>query len=96
MLKFIYSEKATKFGEVSTFLSTVHTDKNKVEISKNFEAFSEYMNIILTLDLREIIYIQYFMLLQTSDFRLLTFVCLDAYLKLGWRNVFRNGRNFIL
>ena len=44
-LKFVYSEKATKFCEISTLLlSTVHTDKNKVEISQNFVAFSEYMN----------------------------------------------------
>ena len=41
-LKFVYSEKATKFCEIS--LSTVHTDKSKVEISQNFVAFSEYMN----------------------------------------------------
>ena len=47
LLKFVYSEKATKFCEISTLLlSTVHTDKNKVEISQNFVAFSEYMNFI--------------------------------------------------
>ena len=45
MLKFLYSEKATKFCEISAvLLSTVHTDKIKVEISQNFVAFSEYMN----------------------------------------------------
>ena len=45
LLKFIYSEKATKFFEISNLLlSTVHTDKSKVEISQNFVAFSEYMN----------------------------------------------------
>ena len=44
-LKFIYSEKATKFCEISTsLLSTVHTDKSKVEISQNFVSFSECMN----------------------------------------------------
>ena len=44
-LKFIYSEKATKFCEISTLiLSTGHTDKSKVEILQNFVAFSEYMN----------------------------------------------------
>ena len=44
-LKFVYSEKATKFCEISTLLlSTVHTDKSKVEISQNFVAFSEYTN----------------------------------------------------
>ena len=46
-LKFIYSEKATKFCEISTLLlSTVHTDKIKVEILQNFVAFLEYMNFI--------------------------------------------------
>ena len=45
LIKFIYSEKATKFYEISTLLlSKVHTDKSKVEISQNFVAFSEYMN----------------------------------------------------
>ena len=44
LVKFIYSEKATKLCEISTLLlSTVHTDKSKVEISQNI-AFSEYMN----------------------------------------------------
>ena len=45
MLKFIYSEKATKFYEISTVdLSYVVTVKSTVEISQNFVAFSEYMN----------------------------------------------------
>ena len=45
MLKFVYSEKATKFGEISTLLlSTAHSYKNKVDISQYFVAFSEYMN----------------------------------------------------
>ena len=45
MLKFIYSEKATKFCEISTVdLSYVVLVKSTVEISKNFVAFSEYMN----------------------------------------------------
>ena len=44
-LKFIYSEKATKFWEISTLLLTVCTVvKSKVEISQNFVAFSVYMN----------------------------------------------------
>ena len=43
--KFIYSEKATKFCEISTLLlSYVVPVKSKVEISQNFVAFSEYMN----------------------------------------------------
>ena len=44
-IKSIYSEKATKFCEISTLLlTTVHTVKSKVEISQNCVAFSEYMN----------------------------------------------------
>ena len=47
LLKFIYSEKATKFCEISNLLLTVCTVvKSKVEISQNFVAFSEYMNFI--------------------------------------------------
>ena len=46
-LKLIYSEKATKFCEISTVdLSYVVTVKSTVEISQNFVAFSEYMNFI--------------------------------------------------
>ena len=45
VLMFIYSEKATKFRVISTLLLTVCTVvKSKVEISRNFVAFSEYMN----------------------------------------------------
>ena len=44
-LKFIYSEKATKFCEISTvYLSYVVTVKSTVEILEKFVAFSEYMN----------------------------------------------------
>ena len=44
-IKFIYSEKATKFCKISTLLLIVCTVvKSKVEISQNFVAFSEYMN----------------------------------------------------
>ena len=44
-LKFIYSEKATKFCEIFTgLLTTVHTVKINGKISQNFVAFSEYMN----------------------------------------------------
>ena len=47
LLKFIYSEKATKFFEISTLLlSYVVPVKSKVEISQTFVAFSEYMNFI--------------------------------------------------
>ena len=45
MLKFIYSEKPTKFYEISTVdLSYVVLVKSTVEISQNSVAFSEYMN----------------------------------------------------
>ena len=48
VLKFIYSEKATKFCEIFTLLlSYVVPVKSKVEISQNFLAFSEYMNFTL-------------------------------------------------
>ena len=43
--KFIYSEKATKFREISTVdLSYEVPIKSKVEILQNFVAFSENMN----------------------------------------------------
>ena len=44
-LKFIYSEKATKFCEIFPLLLTVCTVvRSKGKISQNFVAFSEYMN----------------------------------------------------
>ena len=44
LVKFIYSEKATKFCEISTLLlSYVVAVKSKVEILQNFVAFSEYV-----------------------------------------------------
>ena len=47
-LKFIYSEKATKFCKIFTLLlSNVVPVKSKVKISQNFVAFSEYMNFKL-------------------------------------------------
>ena len=43
-IKFIYSEKATKFWEIfPLLLTTVHTVKSKGKISQNFVAFSEYI-----------------------------------------------------
>ena len=43
-IKFIYSEKATKFFEISTLLlSYVVPCQSKLEIFRNFVAFSEYM-----------------------------------------------------
>ena len=44
-IKFIYSEKATKFCEIfPLLLNAVHTVKSKGKILQNFVAFSEYMN----------------------------------------------------
>ena len=44
-LKFIYSEKAAKFCEISTVDWTgTKKEKSTVEILQNFVAFSEYMN----------------------------------------------------
>ena len=48
MIKFIYSEKATKFCEIFPFLLTVCTAvKSQGKISQNFVAFSEYMNFTI-------------------------------------------------
>ena len=48
-LKFINSEKATQFCEISNLLLTVCTAvKSKVEISQIVVAFSEYMNFMYT------------------------------------------------
>ena len=45
LLKFIYSEKATTFCEISTVdLSYVLPVKSTVQISQNFVAFSEFVN----------------------------------------------------
>ena len=45
LLKFIYSEKVTKFCEISTVcLTNVVTVKSTREVSQNFAAFSEYIN----------------------------------------------------
>ena len=47
ILKFIYSEKATKFCEIfALLLSYVVPVKSEVKISKRIVAFSEYMNFI--------------------------------------------------
>ena len=52
-VKFIYSEKAAKFCEISSVdLSCVVPVKSTVEISKNFVAFSEYMNFSTDFDVQ--------------------------------------------
>ena len=53
-VKFIYSEKATKFCEIFTLLlSYVVPVKSKVKISQNCVAFSEYMNFNSTYEQRQ-------------------------------------------
>ena len=49
MIKFIYSEKATKFCKILTVDGTTE-NKSMVEISLNFVAFSEYINFTIALD----------------------------------------------
>ena len=50
LLKYIYSEKATKFCEIFPLLLTaVHTVKSKGKISQKFVAFSEYMKFNIKL-----------------------------------------------
>ena len=45
-LKFIYSEKSTKFCEIFILLSSyVVQVKSKVKILQNFVTFSKYMNL---------------------------------------------------
>ena len=49
LLKFIYSEKATKFCEIFILLlSYVVPVKSKVKISQDYVAFSEYINLMNT------------------------------------------------
>ena len=53
-LKFIYSEKGTKFCEIfPLLLSYVVPVKSKGKISQNFVAFSEYMNFHLDIKIYE-------------------------------------------
>ena len=55
VLKFIYSEKATIFFEISTVdLSYVVMVKSTVDISQNFVAFSEYTTFNLRIWQNEI------------------------------------------
>ena len=66
-LKFIYSEKATQFSEISTLLLTGTTqDKSKVEISLNVVAFLEYIY-----ELQKIIKIELDMKYSPKFYRLL-------------------------
>ena len=54
-LKFVYSEKATKFCDIFTLLlSYIVLVKSKVKIKQNFVAFSEYMNFTIYIEARPI------------------------------------------
>ena len=60
LLKFIYSDKATKFCEISTVdLSYVVPVKSMVEISQNFVAFSELYSSFFYLDVYFFEYFKY-------------------------------------
>ena len=48
VVKFIYSEKATKFRKIFPLLFTPMQCQSKGKISQNFVAFSEYMNFIIS------------------------------------------------
>ena len=79
-LKFIYSEKATKFCEiVPLLLTTVHTVKSKGKISQNFVAFSEYMNFNMTLKAkkrRKIPYVYFFLVKKSPPS--MEFICIQT------------------
>ena len=52
MVKFIYSEKATKFCKISTnYLTGSTKDKKLVEILQNSVAYSEYITTVLKNDI---------------------------------------------
>ena len=73
-LKFIYSEKATKFWEVVTLLLFyVVPVKSKLKISQNFVAFSEYMNFMLEI----LSFFKYFKQWQPSFAMLTAKLCCD-------------------
>ena len=51
IVKFIYSEKATKFYKIFTLLLSICTvGKSKVQISQNFKAFSEHTNFTFIIE----------------------------------------------
>ena len=85
VLKFIYSEKATKFCEISTVdLSYVVTVKSTVEVSQKFVAFSEYMNFNLIFLLPYIL---------SSLFAFFSFLsCLRKHEKIQQNRCFLSGR----
>ena len=56
-VKFIYSEKATKFCEIFPLLLSYGVPvKSKGKISQNFVAFSEYMNFTKRIQKKDVIY----------------------------------------
>ena len=72
-VKFIYSEKATKFCEISTlFLSRVVPVKSKVDIAQNCVPFSEYKNF-KTVYLRSLKLIRWHFIKKVGEGQLLSF-----------------------
>ena len=60
-LKFIYSDKATKFCEISTnFWLAVHRTNNWWRFRKIFVAFSEYMNFKMRFECCSLIFVGFF------------------------------------
>ena len=65
MVKFIYSEKATKFCEIFTLLlSYVVLVKSKVKISQNCVAFSEYMNFNMMSIIKPTFFFSFFRIIK--------------------------------
>ena len=57
ILKFMYSEKATKFCKISALLLTGATkDKSKVELSKSFVAFYMSFKVVNTASKNEFLF----------------------------------------
>ena len=88
LLKFIYSEKATKCCEIFTLLlTTVHIVKSWLKISQNFVAFSEYMIFSIykeevdSLDIEEIA--KYFLMRNPTSQRIFGTFKLDQGSLLG-------------
>ena len=88
-LKFIYSEKATKFCEVFTLLGTKQ-DKSE-DFAKNFVAFSEYMNFNFKSLERWLIYFYFF-----SKPNFCTAFCTSISRPLVWTDHFNNWPTFLV
>ena len=88
-MKFIYSEKATKFCEISTLpLSYVVTVKSKVEILQNFVAFSVYMNFNVHQPIMLKIYIMYKKMKKKKTFYSMLDIENTMELQSLWNHIF--------